>query len=129
MNKYSSGITFLYYKNYEIGCKFIEEVLCLEEVMDQGFAKVYKISDGAFLGAVKANAGSVNSLYTGGTLVSFTTNSVVAEYQRIKILQVKDLTEIKLFEEIPLRSFFFKDNENHDFEVQEFIDKNDKLKF
>ena len=37
--------------------------------------------------------------------------------------------EIQFFEKIPLKSFFFKDHENHDFEIQEFISPKDKLIF
>lgn len=129
MNRFSSSITFLYYKDFEKGCQFIDEVLDLTVIMDQGFAKVYKISETSFLGAVKISDSSIISEYKGGTLVSLNTTSVIEEYQRVKVMDVCDLTEIKLFEEIPLRSFFFKDHENHDFEIQEFIDKKDKLVF
>ena len=129
MDRFSSNITFLYYSKFEEGCTFIEKVLDLELVMDQGFAKVYRINKTSFLGAVKKSDGSINGDYKGGTLVSLNTSNVVEEYHRVKELGVKDLTEIKLFEEIPLRSFFFKDDEFHDFEIQEFIDKEDKLIF
>jgi len=129
MNRFKSSITFLYYKNFEEGCKFIEEVLDLELVMDQGFARVYKISETSFLGAVKKSDSSISPDYKGGTLVSLNTSNVIEEHQRVKKLNVNELSEIKFFEEIPLRSFFFKDDELHDFEIQEFIDLNDKVLF
>lgn len=122
---YSSVVTFIYYKDYERGSEFFKEVLNLKLVMDQGFAQVYQVSDKGFVGIVKAQDGSVNSEYVGGTLVSLTTHNVEEEYNRIKELDVVDLTEIKDFKEIPLKSFFFKDFENHDFEIQQFIKTED----
>jgi len=50
-------------------------------------------------------------------------------FERVKKLDVAELSEIQFFEKIPLKSFFFKDHENHDFEIQEFISPKDKLIF
>ena len=125
MSEYRSSITFLYYKDFDKGCTFIEEVLNLKLVMDQGFAKVYQISETSFLGAVKKEDGSIESDYKGGTLVSLNTTDVESEYERIKSLEVKDLSELKFFEQIPLKSFFFKDEENHDFEIEQFLNEDD----
>jgi len=127
--KYSSNIVFLYYKDFVKGCRFIEEVLGLNVVMNQGFAHVYQISDKAFLGAVKAKKGSVSSEYHGGVLVSLTTNDVYGEYNRISGLEVKELSKMKYFKDIPLHSFFFKDDEGHDFEIQQFDNEIDKMTF
>lgn len=125
MHKYKSNIVFLYYKDFAQGCKFIEEVLKLTEVMDQGWAKVYQINETSFLGAVDKK----ERVPVGDSLVSLNTSNVMAEYHRVKELDVKDLTSIKFFEDIPLRSFFFKDSEGHDFEIQEFIDDEHKKLF
>jgi len=129
MKRFGSSITFLYYSDFEKGCSFIEKVLDLDLVMDQGFARVYKISDTSFLGAVKKSDGSISTEYVGGTLLSLNTHSVINEFERVKKLDVAELSEIQFFEKIPLKSFFFKDHENHDFEIQEFISPKDKLIF
>lgn len=121
MERFDSSITFLYYKDFEKGCTFIEEVLGLNIVMDQGFAKVYKVNDTSYLGAVKGKQGSIEGEYKGGTLFSLNTKDVNEEYDRLSKLDVIGLTEIKFFEDIPLKSFFFKDDEGHDFEIQQFI--------
>lgn len=125
MEKYTSLITFVYYKDFERGYKFIEEVLGLKCVMDQGFAKVYQVSEKAFVGTVKTK----ENIYQGGKLVSLTTTNVEEEYKRVKELDVFDLTDLKTIEAIPLTSFFFKDFEGHDFEIQQFLSKNDTLRF
>jgi hypothetical protein len=122
MYKYSSNVTFLYFNDLNYGSKFIEEVLDLSIVMDQGWAKIYQINETSFLGIVKLNK---ETEYKGNTLVSFNTREINKEHERLSKLGVPSLTEIKHFDKIPLNSFFFKDNEGHDFEIQQFIKSKD----
>lgn len=122
MFKYSSNITFLYYNDLNYGTKFIEEVFELSLTMDQGWAKIYQINETSFLGIVKL---SKEVEYKGNTLVSFNTLNVIKEHERVSKLNVSSLTDIQYLEQIPLNSFFFKDDEGHDFEIQEFISQND----
>ncbi len=124
--QYTSSITFLYYHDFEYGKDFIENVLQLELVMDQGFARVYKVNEKAFLGMVQAKDSTEVS---GSTLFSLTSPSVSEEHARVKELPVFDLTEMKYFDSIPLKSFFFDDKEGHKFEIQEFLSETDKQKF
>lgn len=122
MFKYSSNVTFLYYNDFQYGCNFIEDVFKLSTTMDQGWAKIYQINETSFLGIVRLD----NEIeYKGNTLISFNTREVIKEHNRVSKLNVYSLTEIKKFEQIPLKSFFFKDKEGHDFEIQEFINPKD----
>ena len=124
--KYSSGITFLYYKDFSYGIEFFETVLELKLVMDQGFARVYQVNQKSFIGIVQEkDSGDV----PGSTLFSFTTNNVEEDYKRVHQLEVYKLTEIKHFKEIPLKSFFFDDLEGHKFEIQQFLNENDIKQF
>jgi len=129
MSKYSSSISFLYYKNFEKAKLFFEEILGLELVMDQGFAKVYRISASSFVGCVKKSEGSIDSSNRGGTLISLSTDNVEKEYERIKNYRLPYLSELEVIDRIPLKSFFFKDFEGYDFEIQEFLKKEDKELF
>lgn len=122
MFKYSSNITFLYYNDLEYGSRFIEEIFSLTMVMDQGWAKVYQINQTSFLGIVSL---SKETEYKGNTLVSFNTRNVIKEHERLSKLEVSALTDINHFEKIPLKSFFFKDEEGHDFEIQQFLNPKD----
>jgi hypothetical protein len=124
--KYSSAITFLYYQDFSYGITFVEKVLKLDLVMDQGFARVYQVNKKAFLGIVQKKESHEPS---GSTLFSLTTSKVEEEYQRVKQLEVHNLTEIKYFESIPLKSFFFDDLEGHKFEIQQFLKEEDVQKF
>lgn len=51
-SKFDSQITFLYFKNLDEAVPFFEKVLNLELVDDQGTARLYRISSGAFIGIV-----------------------------------------------------------------------------
>lgn len=124
--KYSSSITFLYYDDFAYGSDFIENTLQLDLVMNQGFAKVYQVNEKAFLGIVQKKD---TTEVSGNTLFSLTTHNVDAEYERVKQLKVHNLTEIKHFESIPLRSFFFDDKEGHKFEIQQFLKEEDIKRF
>lgn len=108
--KYSSAITFLYYEDFSYGVDFFENVLELDLVMNQGFARVYQVNEKAFLGIVEKKDTLESS---GNTLFSLTTDQMQLEYLRILQLEVYNLTEIKHFKSIPLKSFFFDDKEGH----------------
>lgn len=123
---YSSQITFLYYQDLTYGALFMKDVLGLEQVMDQGFAQVYKVSEKAFLGIVKKD----NRLdIKEDTLISLTSKNLINDYNHIKQKEVFHLTDIKDFPQIPLQSFFFEDKEGHHFEIQEFKNIEDQLRF
>lgn len=123
MYRYSSNITFLYYNNLLYGSYFIDKILGLPMVMDQGFAKIYQVNKTSFIGIVKL---SKEVTYKGNTLVSLNTDNVQKEYKRISKLDVFNLSNIQHIAQIPLDSFFFKDKEGHEFEIEEFLSEKDK---
>ncbi len=129
MINYSSSITFLYYKDYEKAKKFYKDILKLELVMDQGFASVYKINPNSFIGCVKKQEGSIDSSNKGGTLISLTVENVEKLFKVFQTYDLPFLSGLKVIERIPLKSFFFKDYEGYDFEIQEFLKKEDKELF
>ncbi|MCG8579444.1 MAG: hypothetical protein MI866_05985 [Bacteroidales bacterium] len=124
--KYTSAITFLYYEDFSYGIDFFENVLQLDLVMDQGFARVYQVNEKAYLGIVQKKD---TSEVSGNTLFSLTTTNLNDEYIRVKQLQVYKLSELKHFESIPLKSFFFDDKEGHKFEIQQFLNDEDVKRF
>jgi len=117
----TSQITFLYFNDYNKGCSFLEDILELETAFDPGWAKVYRTVGDSYLGAVKAKEGSIDGSKKGGVLISLTVEDVPKYYERFKTLDLEDLSEIKHFDDIGLRSFFFKGPEGYDFEIQEFL--------
>lgn len=121
MKSYLSQITFMYFDQLEEVKPFFEEVLNLEKVFEPEWAVVYKVCEGAFLGAVDANRGSIDINSRGGSLVSLTVDDVVPHFERIKSsTMISHLTDLKEFEDIGVKSFFFKGPQGYDFEIQEF---------
>lgn len=123
MFRYSSNITFIYYNDMLYGSYFVGKILDLPLVMDQGFAKVFQVNKTSFIGIVKL---SKEVIYKGNTLVSLSTNNIKSEYERVSKLVVFNLSHIQHIAQIPLDSFFFKDKEGHEFEIQEFLGEEDK---
>lgn len=120
---YHSQMTFLYFDDFENGKQFIENTLGLSPVYHQTWATMYQSAEGAYLGAVDAKRGSVKSHVRGGFLVSLTVDDVVPHYDRLRNETcITDLTAIKIFEDIGVKSFFFKGPEGYDFEIQQFTD-------
>jgi predicted enzyme related to lactoylglutathione lyase len=124
--KFSSMMTFLYFDEFDKAADFFEKVLELDIVFDPGWARVYQTASGAFLGAVDRSKGSVGTMYMGGTLVSLTVDNLDLFYSKIKTYTPDTITEIKHFEDLGLKSFFFKGPQGYDFEIQMFL--NDSLK-
>ncbi len=126
---FTSGITFLYYTDFEKAVYFFEKVLQLKLVMDQGFARVYQIQNQSYLGCVKKQEGSISSDNKGGALISINTTDVDQAYHHVTKFDLPYISERKIIESIPLKSFFFKDFEGYDFEIQEFLKEEDKNRF
>jgi len=121
---YQSQMTFLYFDDFEKGKFFLEHVLQLKAVYTPEWAVVYQGAGSAYIGAVDAKRGSVESRVRGGFLVSLTVDDVMPHYERLHINpEIKELTSIKIFEDIGVKSFFFKGPEGYDFEIQQFTSK------
>ena len=121
MERFISQITFQYYEDLEKATEFFERVLNLEKVYDPEWAMVYKVAEKAYIGAVDANLGSIESKVRGGTLVSLTVKDIMPFYESIKgETLVTDVSEIKIFDDIGVKSFFFKGPDGYEFEIQEF---------
>ena len=54
MNEAYAAITFLSYADLEAGIRFYQTTLGLELVEDQGWAKVYRLCDGGYVGIVQS---------------------------------------------------------------------------
>lgn len=127
--KISSQITFLYFEEYEKAILFFIDILGLELVFDPGWAAVFRTGKDAFIGAVDVKNSSIEVNEKGGTLISITVEDLNSWYDKLKQKKLLDLSEIKTFEDIHLKSFFFKGPEGYDFEIQEFQEENLKNLF
>jgi catechol 2,3-dioxygenase-like lactoylglutathione lyase family enzyme len=117
-----SQITFLYYHELEPADQFYRDVLGLELVEDQRWAKIYSIGRGAFLGIVSGEKGFHRPREENAVLVTLIVDDVSAWYDCLQERGVKLLTGVKEVEEIRARVFFLRDPGGYTLEIQQFLD-------
>ena len=131
MPRIGSGITWFYYDDFARATAFYEEVLGFEPVVDQGWAKIYLISNGAFLGAVNAQAGkgSCTTQQDSAVLLTLVVHAVKPWHAHLKEKGVSGLTEIQHREDIQIECFFFEDPGGYRLEIQTFLDQETARRF
>jgi len=119
--KLSSQITFLYYRELEPVDAFYREVMGLELVQDQQWAKIYRVSEKAFIGIVAGERGFHRVREENAVVLTFVVDDVRAWYAHLERSGATLLTEIKEVEDIDVRGFFLKDPGGYVLEVQRFL--------
>ena len=122
---FNSQISFLYYKDVKRASEFYEKIFNFELSVDQGWAKIYKVVDGAFLGLVDETNGYFNwqkDKTVMITLVTETKEEVDEWYEKLKDNNVKFLSKPKNIDEINIRCFIFEDPEGYVVEIQHFLE-------
>ena len=118
-----AAITFLTYEKIEDGDRFYEDTLGFPLVEDQGWAKVYRICPGAYVGLVSARGKPIEQPVGAGALLSITVDDVDAWYERLEdVPEIEILNEPSMVPGIPVYSFFFKDPGGYRVEIQAFTD-------
>ncbi len=114
-------ITFLYYKDLPTVARFYEEVLGLELVMDQGFAKIYKVAGSAHIGIVDETRGYHRANPIKPVEITMLVTDVDAWYQRVRTMGVTTLSEPRDLVTPRLRMFLMQDPEGYVIEIQKFL--------
>ena len=127
--KAQSQITFLYYNDLEPIAKFYQDVMGLKLVVDQGWAKIYAVSETSFVGIVDGTKGSHKPQEKNAVLVTLVVDDVYAWYDYLKGQGVKMTSEVKEHEAIQVRGFFCEDPGGYSIEVQKFLDPETALTF
>ncbi len=117
-----AAITFLTYEKIEAGKRFYGDTLGFPLVEDQGWAVVYRICPGAYVGLVSARGKAIERPVGSGTLLSITVDDVDAWYERLKGV-AEILNEPCMVSAIPVYSFFLKDPAGYHVEIQAFTDR------
>ena len=118
----TSQITFLYFKEMEPAHKFFAETLGLETVEEQSFARIYRVSDRAFIGAVCGERGFHRPQEKNALLVTLLVNDMDAWYSKITATGLKIVRPLMEHTDINIRCFFFEGPGGYSFEIQEFLD-------
>jgi hypothetical protein len=117
----SSQITFLYFKELTEPGRFFEEILKLEKVDDQGFARIYKISGGAFIGIVDEANGYGKAATEKNVLITLVTEDVHPWYERLKEAGIAIAAPPAIHSKANVECFFFEGPGGYAFEIQRFL--------
>jgi catechol 2,3-dioxygenase-like lactoylglutathione lyase family enzyme len=93
---FNSTITWLYYKNILAMQNFYHDVLGLELVVDQGWAKIYKSSETGFIGLVDEKRGMHKFTEKKAVNVSFIIDDIQGWFDYVKKNNVFELRSDKL---------------------------------
>ena len=114
-------ITFLYYHQLEPVVSFYEEILGLELVEDQGWAKIYRVHGDAYLGIVAGGKGLHSPQRDNAVLVTLVVDDAAHWYTELNRTSIEMLSELENREEIGIRCFFVRDPGGYTLEIQQFL--------
>ena len=114
-------IPWLYYRDLPGAMKFYGEVMGFEMVVDQGWSKIYKIRDGAYIGLVDESKGYHRASEKKPVIVCLNVNDADAWYERVKVAGVEVENLPKESDRLKIKVFMFKDPEGYVVEIQESL--------
>ena len=114
----SLAITFLQYRDLAAACRFYEEVLGLERVIDQGWSKIYRLAHGAHLGLVDEARGSHRAAATKPVQICLRVPDVAAWHLYAGGRGLAALSPLAENRALGIRAFTFEDPEGYQIEIQ-----------
>ena len=114
-------ITFLYYNDLEKAASFYEDVMGFELTVNQGWAKIYRVTDGAHIGVVDEKRGYHRAGPAKPVMITLVVPDVNAWYRYLREKGVETLNEPRDIEELGLRAFLLEDPEGYVIEIQKFF--------
>ena len=112
------AITFLYYRDLTRAEAYYRDVLGLPLVIDQGFAKIFRLADGAHVGLVDEARGMNNWQETKCVQLCLRVPDVEAWYAWAQEVGLDELSQLFVNDTIGIRAFVFRDPEGYQIEVQ-----------
>jgi predicted enzyme related to lactoylglutathione lyase len=114
-------ITWLYYRNLHQAMRFYEEIMGFTLEVDQGWSKIYRIRDGAYVGLVDEAEGYHRASEEKPVILCL--NVEDADYWHRKLvnngLKLEELPHES--ERLKVRVFMLKDPEGYTIEIQETL--------
>ena len=112
-------VTFLYVRDLEEGATFYSGILGLEQVLDQGACRIFRVAGEAFLGLC---AGAKEGGVPEGVTFTFVTPEVDAWHGRLAENGVTIEGPPRENERFRIYNFFARDPDGHRLEFQRFLD-------
>ncbi|MDY7028858.1 MAG: VOC family protein [Spirochaetota bacterium] len=121
-NKAEKLITFIYYKDLQKGIDFYGNVLGFPLEIDQGWSKIYRVSEAGYVGIVDEQRGMQNWHKDKTVQICIRVPEVDPWYAFAKDLGVENLSEMFVSQELKIKAFVFDDPEGYQIEFQESIE-------
>lgn len=118
-NKAKLLITFIYYKDLQEGIDFYEKFLGFTLAIDQGFCKIYQISNDGYLGIVDEAKGMHKTHPIKPVQICLRVSDVDEFYKFCQSHDVEGLSEMFENSALKIRAFVFNDPEGYQIEIQE----------
>ena len=114
-------ITWLYYKDLPKAMKFYERVMGLKMVVDQGWSKIYKASEGGYVGLVDESKGYHRANEIKPVILCLNVLDAEAWYSKLVKAGVKIEKKPEESSRLKIKVFMFKDPEGYVIEIQESL--------
>ena len=115
-------ITFLYYRDLPAAMQFYEHVLGLKLAIDQGWSKIYHITESGYVGLVDETRGSHRANPVKPVQLCIRVANVDAWHTWVMSQNVEALRDPKSNRELKIRAFVFNDSEGYQIEIQSALD-------
>jgi catechol 2,3-dioxygenase-like lactoylglutathione lyase family enzyme len=112
------AITFFYYEDIHAVAPFYEQVLGFELVLDQGLARIYRISGRNYFGIVDGNRGHCKHQEKSAVLLTIVAEDVQGWHARLKAAGVPKQSD--MLRGTYCEHFFFEDPAGYAIEIQRF---------
>jgi predicted enzyme related to lactoylglutathione lyase len=115
-------ITFIYYRDLQKGIDFYGKFLGFPMEIDQGWCKIYRISEGGYIGVVDEKRGMHKWNEVKPVQICLRVPDVKAFYAYCEDSKVPNLSKLFESNELRIRAFVFDDPEGYQIEIQESMD-------
>ncbi len=114
-------ITFLYYRDLPAAMAFYEQTLGLTLAIDQGWCKIYRVTDGGYVGLVDESRGSHRANPIKPVQICIRVADVDAWHAWITTRSPEGMSGPRSSTELNIRAFVFNDPEGYQIEIQSVL--------
>lgn len=114
-------ITWLYYVDLGKAIDFYDKIMGFQLVVDQGWAKIFIVREGAYVGLVDQSQGFHRAGPAKPVIVCLNVLDCDAWYKHFKEKGVQTLSEPRVSERLRIKAFMLRDPEGYVIEIQESL--------
>jgi predicted enzyme related to lactoylglutathione lyase len=114
-------ITWLYYRDLPRAQRFYEEIMGFNMEVDQGWSKIYKIREGAYVGLVDGAHGYHKANNIKPVILCLNVEDADAWHRKLKANGLEIEEKPQESTRLKIKVFMFKDPEGYTIEIQETL--------